>query len=237
MAGHSKWANIKHRKAAQDAKKGKIYTQYVRTITLAARDGGGDLEMNSTLRMIVQKAKKAGVPNDKIDRAIKVGTGEIKGEMELTEVLYEGYGPGGVAILVQTLTDNTNRTVANVRHIFSKYGGSMGTSGCVAYLFDYKGVFIFVDAEKEKVEECAIMNGAEDIFEEDGTIVVYTSRDDYRDFTKAVLQSGLEPEDFSLSYVPQMTADISEEDNAKVSRLIEMLEEDDDVQNVYVNLH
>ncbi|RUM88407.1 MAG: YebC/PmpR family DNA-binding transcriptional regulator, partial [Thermovibrio sp.] len=179
MAGHSKWANIRHKKAAQDAKRGKIFTKLAREITVAAREGGGDPEKNPRLRAAIEKARKFNMPKENIERAIKRGTGEIAGE-SYEEVTYEGYGPGGVAIIVKCLTDNRNRTAAEVRHAFSKHGGNLGTSGCVSWMFERKGV-ISIPAEnydEDTVMMAAIEAGAEDVVREDNKFIVYTNPSD-----------------------------------------------------------
>jgi len=238
MAGHSKWANIKHRKGAQDAKRGKVFTKHAKLITIAAKECGGDIDSNPTLRMLIQKARKDNLPNDKIDYAIKVGTGEIKSELEISEIIYEGYAPGGIAILIQALTDNNNRTLASVRTILSKNGGSLGNAGCVSYLFKRKGVFVFEENLKDKIEEFAILNGAEDIKEEEGYIVVYTSLEDYMNFSKVVGESEFEPVSFESSFIPDSTVDVDKPEKAeKILNLLELLEDDDDVQTVNSNLN
>ncbi|GAB6077026.1 YebC/PmpR family DNA-binding transcriptional regulator [Desulfurobacterium crinifex] len=236
MAGHSKWANIKHRKAAQDAKRGKIYTKLAREITVAAREGGGDPEFNPRLRAAIEKAKKFNMPKENIERAIKRGTGEIAGET-YEEVTYEGYGPGGVAIIVKCLTDNRNRTASEVRHAFSKHGGNLGTSGCVSWMFERKGV-ITVPAEKydeDTVMMAAIEAGADDVVKEDGQFVIYTQPQDLEDVRKAVLDAGIEIEEAKLDLIPQNTTRVEGETALKVLKLLEVLEDLDDVQEVYSN--
>ncbi len=236
MAGHSKWANIKHRKAAQDAKRGKIYTKLAREITVAAREGGGDPEFNPRLRAAIEKAKKFNMPKENIERAIKRGTGEIAGEI-YEEVTYEGYGPGGVAIIVKCLTDNRNRTASEVRHAFSKHGGNLGTSGCVSWMFERKGV-ITVPAEKydeDTVMMAAIEAGADDVVREDGQFVIYTQPQDLEDVRKAILDAGIEIEEAKLDLIPQNTTRVEGETALKVLKLLEVLEDLDDVQEVYSN--
>ena len=236
MAGHSKWANIKHRKAAQDAKRGKIYTKLAREITVAAREGGGDPEFNPRLRAAIEKAKKFNMPKENIERAIKRGTGEIAGAT-YEEVTYEGYGPGGVAIIVKCLTDNRNRTASEVRHAFSKHGGNLGTSGCVSWMFERKGV-ITVPAEKydeDAVMMAAIEAGADDVVREDGQFVIYTQPQDLEDVRKAVLDAGIEIEEAKLDLIPQNTTRVEGETALKVLKLLEVLEDLDDVQEVYSN--
>jgi len=236
MAGHSKWANIRHRKAAQDAKRGKIYTKLAREITVAAREGGGDPEKNPRLRAAIEKARKFNMPKENIERAIKRGTGELKGET-YEEVTYEGYGPGGVAIIVKCLTDNRNRTASEVRHVFSKHGGNLGTSGCVSYLFERKGV-ITVPADKfdeETVMMAAIEAGAEDVVNEDGKFVVYTEPTELEAVRKGLIDAGVEVEEAKLDLIPTTTTRVEGETAQKVLKLLMALEELDDVQEVYSN--
>ncbi|WP_457569004.1 YebC/PmpR family DNA-binding transcriptional regulator [Desulfurobacterium sp.] len=236
MAGHSKWANIKHKKAAQDAKRGKIYTKLAREITVAAREGGGDPEFNPRLRAAIEKAKKFNMPKENIERAIKRGTGEIAGET-YEEVTYEGYGPGGVAIIVKCLTDNRNRTASEVRHAFSKHGGNLGTSGCVAWMFERKGV-VTINAEgkdEEEVMMIAIDAGAEDFVNEDGQFIIYTQPQDLENVKKALEEAGVEIEEAKLDLVPQNTTRVEGETAQKVLKLLEVLEDLDDVQEVYSN--
>ncbi|WP_456342615.1 YebC/PmpR family DNA-binding transcriptional regulator [Thermovibrio sp.] len=236
MAGHSKWANIRHRKAAQDAKRGKIYTKLAREITVAAREGGGDPEKNPRLRAAIEKARKFNMPKENIERAIKRGTGELKGET-YEEVTYEGYGPGGVAIIVKCLTDNRNRTASEVRHVFSKHGGNLGTSGCVSYLFERKGV-ITVPADKfdeETVMMAAIEAGAEDVVNEDGKFVVYTEPTELEAVRKGLIDAGIEVEEAKLDLIPTTTTRVEGETAQKVLKLLMALEELDDVQEVYSN--
>jgi len=236
MAGHSKWANIRHRKAAQDAKRGKLYTKLAREITVAAREGGGDPEFNPRLRAAIEKAKKFNMPKENIERAIKRGTGEIAGET-YEEVTYEGYGPGGVAIIVKCLTDNRNRTASEVRHAFSKHGGNLGTSGCVSWMFERKGV-IKVSAEKfdeETVMMAAIDAGADDVVREDEHFVVYTQPQDLENVRKALIDGGIEVEEAKLDLIPTTTTRVEGETAEKVLKLLMALEDLDDVQEVYSN--
>jgi YebC/PmpR family DNA-binding regulatory protein len=236
MAGHSKWANIKHRKAAQDAKRGKVYTKLAKEITVAAREGGGDPEFNSRLRAAIEKAKKFNMPKENIERAIKRGTGEIAGEI-YEEVTYEGYGPGGVAIIVKCLTDNRNRTASEVRHAFSKHGGNLGTSGCVSWMFERKGV-ITVPAERydeDTVMIAAIEAGADDVVRENGQFVIYTQPQDLEDVRRAVLDAGIEIEEARPDLIPRNTTRVEGETAIKVLKLLEILEDLDDVQEVYSN--
>ncbi len=236
MAGHSKWANIRHRKAAQDAKRGKIYTKLAREITVAAKEGGGDPEKNPRLRAAIEKARKFNMPKENIERAIKRGTGELQGE-SYEEITYEGYGPGGVAVIVKCLTDNRNRTASEVRHVFSKYGGNLGTSGCVSYLFNRKGV-ITVDAEKydeETVMMAAIEGGAEDVVREEDKFVIYTEPSELEQVRKAVVDAGIEVEEAKLDLIPTTTTRVEGETAQKVLKLLMALEDLDDVQEVYSN--
>ncbi len=236
MAGHSKWANIRHRKAAQDAKRGKIYTKLAREITVAAREGGGDPETNPRLRAAIERARKFNMPKENIERAIKRGTGEIAGE-SYEEVTYEGYGPGGVAIIVKCLTDNRNRTAAEVRHAFSKHGGNLGTSGCVSWMFERKGV-ITVSAEKYDEEEimmAAIEAGADDVIKEEEKFVIYTEPSSLEDVRKGIVNAGIEIEEAKLDLIPTTTTRVEGETAEKVLKLLMALEDLDDVQEVYSN--
>lgn len=236
MAGHSKWANIRHKKAAQDAKRGKIFTKLAREITVAAREGGGDPETNPRLRAAIEKARKFNMPKENIERAIKRGTGEIAGE-SFEEVTYEGYGPGGVAIIVKCLTDNRNRTAAEVRHAFSKHGGNLGTSGCVSWMFERKGVIVIpADSyDEETVMLAALDAGAEDIVTEDGKFVVYTQPSDLETVRKGLIDAGVEVEEAKLDLIPTTTTKVEGETALKVLKLLEALEDLDDVQEVYSN--
>jgi YebC/PmpR family DNA-binding regulatory protein len=236
MAGHSKWANIKHRKAAQDKKRGKLYTKIIREITVAARLGGGDPADNPRLRAAVDKALGANMPRDTIDRAITRGAGGQDGS-DVEELVYEGYGPGGVAILVEAMTDNRNRTVAEVRHAFSKYGGNLGTDGSVAYLFTRLGMINFApDADEEQIMEVALEAGAEDIDSEaDGSVSVTTPWESLSDVVEALNAASLEPEMAEVTMMPSNSSPCDVEQAEKVIRLIDALEELDDVQNVYSN--
>ena len=236
MAGHSKWSNIKHRKAGQDAKRGKVFTKIIRELTIAARDGGGLVEDNPSLRTVVDKAKAAQMPKDTIERAIARGAGGLEGG-DLSSLTYEGYGPGGIAFLVETVTDNKNRTVAEVRHAFTKAGGNLGTDGSVAYMFDKVGLFHFAPgADEEALMEVAIEVGADDVeTAEDGSIEVTTDPGDFLTVKEALLEAGFEPEMFELGMVAQNLTELDPEASEKVIRLIDHLEDLDDVQNVYTN--
>ena len=236
MAGHSKWSNIKHRKSGQDDKRAKVFTKIIRELTVAARDGGGNVDDNPALRTVVDKAKAAQMPKDTMERAIARGAGGQDGA-ELTPLTYEGYGPGGVAVLVETMTDNRNRTVAEVRHAFSRAGGNLGTDGSVAYLFDKKGQIHFAPgAGEDEVMEIAIESGAEDVVtDDDGSIEVVTVPEDYLSVKDALTAGGLEPDAFEVAMVPQTYSDLDADTGGKVLRLLDALEDLDDVTNVYTN--
>jgi len=236
MAGHSKWANIKHRKAGQDARKAKVFTKIIRELTVAARDGGGNVDDNPTLRGVVDKARAAQMPKDTIERAIARGAGGQDGG-DLAALTYEGYGPAGVAVYVETMTDNRNRTVAEVRHAFSKSGGNLGTDGSVAYLFDRKGQISFAPGlEEDAVMEVAVDSGAEDVEADgDGSIAVYTAPEDLHAVRNALVEGGFEPEAAELAMIAKTYTELDVESAEKVIRLIDMLEDLDDVTNVYTN--
>ncbi len=236
MAGHSKWANIQHRKGAQDKKRGKLFTKLVKEITVAARMGDPDPAANPRLRLAVDKAMAQSMPKDNIERAIKRGSGQMDGD-NYEEIRYEGYGTNGVAIMVDCMTDNRNRTVAEVRHAFSKHGGNLGNDGSVAYLFDKKGVFLFAPGvDEDQLMEVALEAGAEDIQTyDDGSAEVITTPDEYRAVQEALEAAGLSAEDADVTMWPQTTVALDEESWAQVQKLIEVLEDLDDVQNVYSN--
>lgn len=237
MAGHSKWANIKHRKAAQDAKRGKIFTKLIREITVAARMGGPEIADNPRLRAAVDKALSNNMTKDTIDRAIKRGAGDDDGA-NMEEITYEGYGKNGVAVLVETMTDNVNRTVSEVRHAFSKFGGNLGTSGSVAFLFTKRGeIFFEPGVEEEKLMEAALEAGAEDVDEnEDGSFLVITRPDkSFGEVVDGLKEAGLEPADAEVTMSPSTEAEIDAETAEMVGKMIDLLEDLDDVQNVYTN--
>jgi YebC/PmpR family DNA-binding regulatory protein len=236
VAGHSKWANIQHRKRAQDARRGKLFTRLIKEVVVAAKAGGSDLDANASLRTAVDKAKSQSVPKDAIERAIKRGAGELDGS-DYEEIRYEGYGPAGVAVIVDCLSDNRNRTVADVRHAFSKAGGNLGQSGSVAYLFASVGVLLYSpEHEEDTVMEAALEAGAEDVIvADDGSIEVLTSADDYLAVKQAMTEAGLEPEDSDLTMRASTNTELDLEDARKVLRLVELLENSDDVQDVYYN--
>ena len=236
MAGHSKWANIKHRKAAQDAKRGKLYTKIIREITVAARLGGGEVEDNPRLRAAVDKALGANMPKDTVERAIARGVGGQDGS-DVEELTYEGYGPGGVAILLEVMTDNRNRTVAEVRHAFSKCGGNLGTDGSVAYLFSKQGIINFAPgADEEKIMDVVLEAGAEDVDgEEDGALLVTTPWELLSHVVGVLKAAALEPDHAEVAMVAANSTACDDVLAEKVMRLIDALEELDDVQNVYSN--
>lgn len=237
MAGHSKWANIKFRKSVQDAKRGKLFTKYIREITVAARCGGGDPEANPRLRTAMDKALDANMTRDTVDRAIKRGVGGQEGQ-DLEELHYEGYGPGGVAVLVDCLTNNRKRTVSDVRHAFTKYGGNLGTEGSVSYLFEKKGQIIFSPGTSEEtVMNIALEVGAEDVnTDEDGTVEVSTAFENFNQVRHAMEQAGLKPERAEIAMVPQNAVLVSDALLAdKFIKMVDVLEDLDDVQAVYSN--
>jgi len=236
MAGHSKWANIKHRKAAVDAKRGKMFTKLIRELTVAAKEGGPEADSNPRLRTAITTAKGQNMPNDTIDRAIKRGSGDMDGVV-YQEVFYEGYGPGGSAVYVQALTDNKNRTVAAVRSLFNKNGGNLGETGCVAWIFEMKGRITFSgdSVTEDQLFEIAIDAGAEDVAAEDNDFVVITSTDDFENVKTALKDSGLEYEAAEVTMVPQSNIKIDGKEAERMIRLMEALEDSDDVQNVYAN--
>ena len=236
MAGHSKWANIKHRKAGQDAKRGKMFTKIIRELTVAAKMGGANLADNPRLRATVDKALSANMTRDTIDRAIARGAGTAENE-NLEELIYEGYGPGGVAILCETLTDNRNRTVAEVRHGFSKFGGSLGTSGSVAYLFDRAGIISFpANTDEETIMELALGAGAHDVIScEDDSIEVRTTLDTFGPTQDALNASGFRPSNAEMTMIASTEVELDLEGAEKLLKLVDHLEDLDDVQNVYSN--
>ncbi|MDR2324430.1 MAG: YebC/PmpR family DNA-binding transcriptional regulator [Acidovorax sp.] len=236
MAGHSKWANIQHRKGRQDEKRGKIWTRIIREIMVAARQGGGDLNANPRLRLAVDKAKAANMPADNIKRNIDKATGNLEG-VTYEEIRYEGYGIGGAAIIVDTMTDNRVRTVAEVRHAFSKHGGNMGTEGSVAFQFKHCGQIIFAPgAEEDKVMEVALEAGAEDVItDEDGAIEVLTAAGDMEAVRNALEAAGLKPEVAEVTMRPENTIALSGEDAERMQKLLDIIEDLDDVQDVYHN--
>ncbi len=236
MAGHSKWANIKHRKAAQDAKRGKIFTKLIRELTVAAKEGGGSIEDNPRLRAAVDKALGANMKKDTIEKAIARGAGGGEGD-NYDELTYEGYGPNGVAILVEVMTDNVNRTVSQVRAAFNKAGGNLGTNGSVAYLFEKKGQITFGEgADEDAIMEAALEAGADDVVtNDDGSIDVFAPWQDFMDVKQSLVDAGLEPVYAEVGMIPSTTVELDVDTGAKAYRLIDALEDLDDTQNVYHN--
>jgi YebC/PmpR family DNA-binding regulatory protein len=237
VSGHSKWSTIKRKKGANDAKRGKIFTRLIKEITVAARMGGGDPEGNPRLRSAIASAKSENMPKDNIDRAIKKGTGEIEGAI-YEEITYEGYGPSGVAVLVDCMTDNKNRSVADIRHAFAKSGGNLGESGCVSWMFDKKGLLL-VDKStisEDELMDLALEAGAEDVVEEDTVFQVLTDPGDFDEVRDALEKGGVSFLEASVSMIPKNTVDVVEEKAAKqILRLMETLEDHDDVQHVHAN--
>ncbi|GAA5188223.1 YebC/PmpR family DNA-binding transcriptional regulator [Ferrimonas gelatinilytica] len=236
MAGHSKWSNIKHRKAAQDAKRGKIFTKLIRELTVAAREGGSDPDANARLRAAIDKALSNNMPRDTVERAVKRGAGELEGQA-LETIIYEGYGPGGTAVMVETMTDNRNRTVSGVRSAFTKAGGNLGTDGSVAYLFSKQGVISYgPGTDEDRVMELALEAGADDVIRsDDGSIDVYTTPEAFGSVKDALDASGLEAVNAEVTLVPATKTDLDLDTANKLLRLIDVLEDNDDVQEVYHN--
>lgn len=236
MAGHSKWANIQHRKGAQDKKRGKLFTKLIKEITVAARIGGGDIDSNPRLRLAVDRAKAQSMPRDNIERAIRRGSGALEGS-DYQEIRYEGYGPGGSAVIVDALTDNRKRTVADVRHAFSKYGGNLGADGSVSYLFNHVGLLAYPPGSNEdRIMEVAIEAGAEDVVvDADGSMEVLTDPADFEAVRDAMKTAGLVPETAELTMRASIAASLDLETAASMVKMLEMLEDLDDVQNVYSN--
>lgn len=236
MAGHSKWANIQHRKGAQDKKRGKLFTKLIREITIAARMGGSEMDSNPRLRLAVDKAKSQSMPKDNIERAVKRGAGETEGA-DYVEIRYEGYGPGGTAVMVDCLTDNRNRTVADVRHAFTKFGGNLGADGSVNYLFNHVGQLLFpAGSDEETIMEAAIEAGAEDVIvDADGSIEVLTSPADFEQVRDDMRASGIKPDSAEITMRASTSAVLAVDEAGSMIKMLEMLEDLDDVQNVYSN--
>lgn len=236
MAGHSKWANIQHRKNAQDAKRGKLFTKLIKEITVASRMGGSDPDSNPRLRLAVDKALDANMTKDTVERAIKRGAGELEG-VTYEEIRYEGYGPGGAALMVDCMTDNRNRTVAEVRHAFSKCGGNLGTDGSVAYLFDKKGVLSYPEGlDEERIMEAALEAGAEDVVvNDDGSMEVLTSPDEYETVREAMTEAEFKPERGEVTMRAATASSLDVDSAQQVLKLLDMLDDLDDVQNIYTN--
>jgi YebC/PmpR family DNA-binding regulatory protein len=237
MSGHSKWSTIKHKKGAADAKRGKLFTKLIREITTAARIGGGDIMGNPRLRKAVDEAKGNNMPGDNIDRAIKKGTGELEGVV-YDEISYEGYGPEGVAVLVEVMTDNKNRTVSEVRHLFSKYNGNLGANGCVAWMFDQKGVILVAqsDASEEQLMDIALEAGAEDILDDGGDQwTIHTAPEELDNVKSALEGANITVASAELTRIPQNTKKVEGKSAETMLKLMNALEDQDDVQNVYAN--
>ena len=237
MSGHSKWSTIKRKKGAIDSKRGKIFTKLIKEITLAARLGGGDIEGNARLRSAVLAAKEENMPKDNIDRAIKKGTGELAGGAAYEEVTYEGYGPAGVAVIVEVMTDNKNRTVAEIRHLFSKHGGNLGENGCVAWMFDKKGSIVLdkKTATEDTLMEIALEAGADDVRDQETEWEVVTEPMAFETVKKAIEQKGWKYLEARVGMIPQNTIRLEAGKAEQMLRLMEKLEDNDDVQNVYAN--
>ncbi len=236
MSGHSKWSSIKHKKAATDAKRGKIFTKLIKEITVAARLGGGDLDANPRLRTAIAAAKNENMPKDNIERAINKGTGELEG-VNYEESIYEGYGPGGAAVLIESLTDNKNRTVADIRSIFGKNGGNLGENGCVAWMFEKKGYIAVARSavDEDTLMETALEAGAEDIREDNGNYEVISEPGDFEAIKDAIDKASIPYIDAEVTMLPQNTTNLAGKEAEQMVRLMEMLEDCDDVQKVYTN--
>jgi len=234
MAGHSKWANIKHKKAREDAKRGKVFTRLIRELTVSARQGGSDPDMNPRLRLAMTKAQAANMPKDTLERAVKRGAGELEGQV-LSEMRYEGYGPGGVAVMVDCLSDNKNRTVSEVRHAFSKCGGNLGTDGSVAFQFKEVGILSYESGDEDAIMEAALNAGAEDVQVEAGIIEVITTAKSYTGVYDAMVAAGFEPDESEITQRADSLLPVSQADAEKLLRLLNMLEGLDDTQTVSTN--
>jgi YebC/PmpR family DNA-binding regulatory protein len=236
MSGHSKWSTIKRKKGAADARRGKLFTQLIREITMAARTAGGDPDANPRLRLAIDKARAQNMPKDNIERAIARGTGQLEGE-QYEEVRYEGYGPAGVAVIVEALTDNRNRTVGEVRHLFSRYGGNLGANGCVAFLFDRRGVLVFdtENLDREALLEAAIEANAADVRDDPEAVEVLTEPDSFATVKQALEARGFRPTTAEIAMVPQTTVRLSGKSAQSMLRLLEALDEHDDVRQVFAN--
>jgi YebC/PmpR family DNA-binding regulatory protein len=236
MSGHSKWSTIKHKKGAADAKRGKIFTKVIKEITVAARIGGGDVDGNPRLRLAVQKAKEVNMPQENLIRAIKKGTGELEG-VQYQEISYEGYGPGGVAIFMEVMTDNKNRTIGELRAVLDKNGGNMGENGCVAWIFEKKGIITIMISEKDEEEllELVMDAGGDDLQTVDDYYEITTSVESFESVRKAIENSGLKVQSAQLTRIPQNTVNVEEKNCKSLLRLMDMLEDHDDIQKVYSN--
>ncbi|TCT15323.1 YebC/PmpR family DNA-binding regulatory protein [Natranaerovirga pectinivora] len=237
MAGHSKFANIKHRKERQDAKKGKVFTKIGREIAVAVKEGGPDVSINTKLKDVVAKAKANNMPNDTIDRSIKKASGDAD-SVSYEAITYEGYGPNGVAIIVEALTDNKNRTAANVRHAFTKGGGNLGTTGCVSFLFDQKGQIVIerdVDIDEDELMMIVLEAGAEDFISEEEGYEIITSPEDFSKVCEEIEKTGIQPISSEITMIPQTITEINGDEIKKMEKMLDILEDDDDVQNIYHN--
>jgi YebC/PmpR family DNA-binding regulatory protein len=236
MSGHSKWHSIKHKKGALDAKRGKLFTKFIKEITVAARSGGGDVDGNARLRKAILDAKAGNMPNDTIERAVRKGTGEEEG-VNYEEITYEGYGPGGVALLIESMTDNRNRTVAEIRHAFSKNGGNLAAAGAVAWMFEKKGYIVVEKAAKpeEELFDIVIEAGADDLRDDQDNFEIITSPENFENVQAAVKSAGIEPQVAEVSMVPQNYIKLAGNDARQMLKLIETIEDHDDVQKVYAN--
>lgn len=236
MAGHSKWANIKHRKAAQDKKRGKVWTKLIREVTVAAREGGGDPDANPRLRLAMDKAFGANMPKDTLDRAVKRGAGGAEGE-SYDEIRYEGYGPGGTAVMVDCMTDNRNRTAAEIRHGFAKHGGNLGTDGSVSYLFTKQGIIsLRPGTDEDAVMEVALESGAEDVVvNDDGSLDVITTPEDFAAVERALAGAGFDTRVAEITFNPSTQTELDRETAEKLLKMVDTLEDSDDVQEVYHN--
>ena len=236
MSGHSKWANIKHKKGREDAKRGKVFTKLIKEVTVAARMGGGDPSSNPRLRSAMLASRAENMPKDTLERAIKRGTGELEG-VNYEEIVYEGYGPGGAAIIVESLTDNKNRAIAEIRHIFAKCGGNIGANGCVSWMFDKKGILV---VSKETIDEDALMEtaieaGAEDVKDEGESFEVFTAKEDFNDVKEALDAASIPTEMAEITMIPQTMCDLQGKEAERMVKMMEMLEDCDDVQDVHTN--
>ncbi len=236
MSGHNKWSSIKHKKAKTDSARGKAFSKLIRLITVAARQGGGNSENNPTLRLAVQKAKEINMPLENIEKAIKKGTGELEG-VTYDEIVYEGYGPGGVAVMLDVTTDNRNRTTAEVRHLLSKHGGNLGEAGCVSWIFEKKGIITFDSSavEEDDIMMTVLEAGAEDVKTSDSTIEVITAPEDFEQTKQAVDDTGLEYLEAKITMLPKATVHLDGKEAQQMLKLMDLLEEHDDVQDVYAN--
>ena len=236
MSGHSKWANIRHKKAKEDAKKGKVFSRISKKITAAAKHGGGDPNANAELRMLIMMAKESNMPNDNVDRAIKKGTGELEG-VNYEEFSYEGYGPVGIAIYIDLMSDNRNRTASEIRHLLSKHGGNLGETGCVAWMFERRGqIEVEGEFDEDEIMMAALDAGADDVVKEEGGATVYTNPTDFMEVRQKLIDAGYKVTDAEVAMVAKNTVQINTpEDAKKVMKIMDILEEHDDVQEVYSN--